>query len=99
MIPALLAHHELTSPQTLSLFLAAWSVVAVSAVSIVVALKLRLARWVTRLLSDPDPCHDGTCQSCFDHRFDAEVDWPWCEACRSWHHPANPTCRNRKEVR
>jgi hypothetical protein len=26
---------------------------------------------------------------------DAAVDpsWPWCEACRSWHHPDNPTCR------
>lgn len=21
-----------------------------------------------------------------------EGAWPWCEACRSWHHPDNPTC-------
>lgn len=20
-------------------------------------------------------------------------DWPWCEACQSWHHLKNPTCR------
>lgn len=19
--------------------------------------------------------------------------WPWCEACNSWHHPRNPTCK------
>ena len=19
-------------------------------------------------------------------------EWPWCEACRSWHKPGNPTC-------
>ena len=22
-----------------------------------------------------------------------ECPWPWCEACQSWHHPDNPTCR------
>lgn len=26
--------------------------------------------------------------------FDA-TDWPWCESCRSWHHPDNPTCKLR----
>jgi hypothetical protein len=19
--------------------------------------------------------------------------WPWCDACQSWHHPENPTCK------
>ena len=23
---------------------------------------------------------------------EGEGDWPWCEACRSYHHPNNPTC-------
>lgn len=22
----------------------------------------------------------------------ADVDWPWCEDCQSYHHPKNPTC-------
>lgn len=21
-----------------------------------------------------------------------EIDWPWCEVCKSYHHPLNPTC-------
>lgn len=21
-----------------------------------------------------------------------DAPWPWCEVCRSYHHPANPTC-------
>lgn len=21
--------------------------------------------------------------------------WPWCDECRSWHDPENPTCRRR----
>lgn len=21
--------------------------------------------------------------------------WPFCDACQSWHHPNNPTCRKR----
>ena len=21
--------------------------------------------------------------------------WPWCEACKSYHHPQNPTCKER----
>lgn len=24
---------------------------------------------------------------------ESQPDWPWCEACQSWHHPENPTCR------
>lgn len=24
-----------------------------------------------------------------------DIAWPWCEACHSWHHPENPTCRFR----
>lgn len=23
--------------------------------------------------------------------------WPWCEPCKSYHHPDNPTCRARPE--
>lgn len=22
----------------------------------------------------------------------ADTDWPFCDACHSWHHPNNPTC-------
>ena len=22
-----------------------------------------------------------------------ERSFPWCDACESWHHPRNPTCR------
>ena len=25
------------------------------------------------------------------------IDWPWCEACKSYHHPSNPTCRAKEE--
>ena len=24
---------------------------------------------------------------------DASGDWPWCDACRSYHHPDSPTCK------
>jgi hypothetical protein len=27
-----------------------------------------------------------------------ENDWPWCEACQSYHHPENPTCKNKTEA-
>lgn len=26
-----------------------------------------------------------------------EPDWPWCEACQSWHHPSNPTCKAKRD--
>lgn len=26
---------------------------------------------------------------------DDGLAWPWCDACHSWHHPHNPTCRYR----
>lgn len=26
-------------------------------------------------------------------------NWPWCEACRSYHHPDNPTCRLKPQAR
>lgn len=25
-----------------------------------------------------------------------EIDWPWCEACKSYHHPNNPTCFKKR---
>lgn len=28
----------------------------------------------------------------------ADQDWPYCETCRSWHHPDNPTCFKRTQA-
>lgn len=34
----------------------------------------------------PGAPHDATCPKCGG-------DWPWCEACQSYHSPCNPTCK------
>jgi hypothetical protein len=26
-----------------------------------------------------------------------DVEWPWCDACKSYHHPQNTTCKKLKE--
>lgn len=33
--------------------------------------------------------NEATCPKC-------QGDWPWCESCKSYHSPCNPTCRAKK---
>jgi len=46
----------------------------------------------------PDTCDhckrvlEGTQSTCPFHYRDDKNGFPWCESCRSYHHPDNPTC-------
>jgi len=54
--------------------------------------ELEPSTWRTDITGRPGA--GNVCLTCLT-AWEDPTPWPWCEACNSYHHPTNPTCRKK----